>query len=114
MMVSRFETRLGAVEREQALGELSSHLVMGRLDAVEFDARCARVIVAQSRADLAEVFFDLPGYVGDASTLPRPWSGRGLAVVAAAIGLLVLMMTGAWLWLLLPVSGFVFLAVHRR
>lgn len=52
--------RVGSAERESALEALSTHLTAERLDIVEYQQRTAAVTAARTRADLLEVFEDLP------------------------------------------------------
>jgi hypothetical protein len=52
--------RIGTTEREEAVRALGEHLSEGRLDVTEYDQRCAQVVAAKTRADLAAVFDDLP------------------------------------------------------
>jgi hypothetical protein len=52
--------RIGTTEREEAIQALGEHLAQGRLDVTEYDQRCALVVAAKTRADLAAVFDDLP------------------------------------------------------
>ncbi|MBL1079791.1 DUF1707 domain-containing protein [Nocardia sp. 2] len=113
-MVSPFESRLSAMERERALQELSAHLVEGRLDAGEFDERCMRVGAARTRGQLADIFLDLPGYGGDVPNLTRSSAQLVVAAGMAVVALGLLLLTGSWWWLSIPLCAFVVLAVRRR
>jgi uncharacterized RDD family membrane protein YckC len=53
-------TRASAAEREEAAELLREHLVAGRLSVDELSARLDRVYRAGTRAELAEIFVDLP------------------------------------------------------
>ncbi|WP_051386464.1 DUF1707 SHOCT-like domain-containing protein [Actinokineospora inagensis] len=52
--------RVGTSEREQALAALAEHLSGGRLDIAEYEQRVAMATAARTRADLRELFDDLP------------------------------------------------------
>jgi Domain of unknown function (DUF1707) len=52
--------RIGDTEREAALKALGTHLSVGRLNADEYGERAARATAAKTRADLTQLFTDLP------------------------------------------------------
>lgn len=54
------QARIGMPERNAAVNALSGHLSAGRLDESEYRIRTERVWAAQTRAELDEVFTDLP------------------------------------------------------
>jgi Domain of unknown function (DUF1707) len=52
--------RIGDAERDDAAAALSEHFSAGRLDRAEFDVRLHAAYAAQTAADLAPLFADLP------------------------------------------------------
>ncbi|AZZ43203.1 DUF1707 domain-containing protein [Acidipropionibacterium jensenii] len=52
--------RIGDSDRDAAVAALRDHHVAGRLTAEEFDDRMAAALAAHTRADLDELFGDLP------------------------------------------------------
>ncbi|MET0132335.1 MAG: DUF1707 domain-containing protein [Kibdelosporangium sp.] len=52
--------RVGNSEREEAVRALGEHLAQGRLEISEYDQRCGQAAAARTRAELAQVFDDLP------------------------------------------------------
>lgn len=64
----RSNIRVSDTEREDAIGKLSEHMSSGRLDIDEYGERTAKVAAAKTRADVLDVFDDLPE--------PRPAFGR--------------------------------------
>jgi hypothetical protein len=52
--------RIGTSEREEAVRALGEHLAQGRLEISEYDQRCGLAAAARTRAELAEIFDDLP------------------------------------------------------
>ncbi len=50
------DTRIGTLEREQAVELLTRHLGEGRLSLAEFGDRCALVEAARTNHDLAVLF----------------------------------------------------------
>ncbi|KGF24400.1 DUF1707 domain-containing protein [Corynebacterium tuscaniense] len=62
-MTSQFdpsEVRVGDSERTAALDQLGQHFANGYLNVEEFEERTARAAVARTRADVAQLFGDLP------------------------------------------------------
>lgn len=53
-------TRIGNVERQQAMDALDVHMSAGRLDPDEYGERVGRASVARTTADLEPLFADLP------------------------------------------------------
>lgn len=53
--------RIGDAERDAAARSLTEHLVAGRLNSDEFDARLDRSLEAKTVGELGQVFSDLPG-----------------------------------------------------
>jgi hypothetical protein len=54
------EVRIGDREREQATALLNEHYTAGRLDTAEHGERLDAIWSARTRADLDQVFWDLP------------------------------------------------------
>ncbi len=54
-------------ERDAAVTRLQTAFAEGRLDDTEFDGRMRTALAARTRADLAELFTDLPALPADAS-----------------------------------------------
>ncbi|MFJ1461217.1 DUF1707 domain-containing protein [Nocardia wallacei] len=97
------DSRLMAADRERALRELSDQLGSGRLSLTEYDERSAIAASATTKAELAELFIDLPVAAqappppGD-TTIPRMAT---LALVAVVFAFVCAFVTGNWWWLLL-------------
>lgn len=95
-------------DRERALRELTQHLGTGRIGLAEFDELSAAVAAATSKAQLAELFADLPGStppapeVTPANPLPRLVVLAGTAVVFSVV---LAVTTGNWLWLLVILAA---------
>ncbi|MCE7005999.1 DUF1707 domain-containing protein [Kibdelosporangium philippinense] len=60
MAPSDGNVRIGTSEREDAVRALAEHMTQGRLDVSEYDQRVALANAAKTRAELAEIFEDLP------------------------------------------------------
>ena len=54
------DSRVGDAERNQAIDELSRYLTQGALDSYEYDLRTSEAAAAQTRAEIDQVFADLP------------------------------------------------------
>jgi len=52
--------RVGDAERYEAATALGEHFATGRLDQAEYDTRVQAAYAARTRADLQELFIDLP------------------------------------------------------
>jgi hypothetical protein len=59
-MSSPEQMRIGTTDREAALTALQQHFTEGRLELDEFDDRSRRAAQAHTRAELADLFTDLP------------------------------------------------------
>ena len=70
------DQRIGNVEREAAVRELSFHTNAGRLTADELTERTSAVEAARTRGDLDAIFADLPES-GAAQHGPRPMDAPG-------------------------------------
>lgn len=116
------EVRLSDDERQEALDALDEHVRTGRLDIDEYGERSAQVTAARRRADLENLFADLPqprpsvldqpaqpgteptaGKAGEPTLLHR---ASGLALPIATIVAVVLLVTvvKTWVVFLLPVA----------
>ncbi|WP_019930927.1 DUF1707 domain-containing protein [Nocardia sp. BMG111209] len=99
--------RVSVAERERALRELSQHFSAGRLALPEFDRRAALAAAADTRADLAPLFTDLPAAEAPPPAPhtpgnPLPATATAVAaIVVLAIVLAVLFGSGYWLLLVL-------------
>ncbi|MQY28255.1 DUF1707 domain-containing protein [Nocardia aurantia] len=97
--------RVSVTERERALRELSQHFSAGRLALPEFDRRAALAAAADTRADLAPLFADLPA---PEAPPPAPHAqGNPLPAAAASVAAVVVLaivlatVFGSAYWLLL-------------
>lgn len=113
-MASPLEGRITARDRDGALEELSHHFSEGRLDVSEFDERCAAASAAVTRSQLAALFADLPGVGGGAPMRPGRSILPTLILAAAAVTLLLALLTGDGFWLTGPVFVFAMLVWIRR
>ena len=64
--------RISDAEREAAVSTLGVHMSTGRLDLAEYEERCGIAAAARTRADLEELFEDLPAPHPDLSSATRP------------------------------------------
>lgn len=123
--------RIGDAERTSALDALADHLADGRITLDEYGERSAKVTVARTVDELAELFDDLPAphpvISLPGAAMPAPFPGvlpvraaaasdgpaaadrrsRAQKIVAAAasvsvfVALALFFLTGTWLWFLL-------------
>jgi hypothetical protein len=122
------QIRIGSAERDDAVASLAAHHSNGRLSVAEFEERRGRAVAARTRAEIENLFDDLPAPHPDLSTTvsPRPppvvnpeWPGGRTGTRAShvmdAIGVLSLLAglpvaivltaaLGMW-WTLLVVVG---------
>lgn len=100
------EPRIGDAEREAANARLGDHFAAGRLDHEEYDERLDAIWSARTRADLDQVFWDLPAL---AAPRPVPSAVRArsrdwrMPAWMLAIGVLLLiaaMDAPWWVWLI--------------
>lgn len=122
-------TRVGDAERDSAIEALNEHWRAGRLDPAEHERRTTKAHSAVTRADLDELFADLPGRslarVADQAPVETTrggglfpagsWVGQhrdtlmALAPFVALVGFFTL--GREWMWfLLIPVLGVVLYA----
>jgi hypothetical protein len=64
--------RISDAERDLAVTALWEHLGTGRLDPAEHEERCTKAAVARTRAELEELFADLPAPHPDLSAAVPP------------------------------------------
>lgn len=64
--------RVSDKERDAAVTALGVHMTSGRLDLSEFEERCERAAVAQTRGELETLFADLPSPHPDLSGAALP------------------------------------------
>jgi Domain of unknown function (DUF1707) len=83
--------RVGDAERRAAADRLAEHFADGRLDQAEFDERISRAMSAKTRADLTDLFTDLPETGAPAGPV-RPPRGRvrSALVLVAIIGVIMI------------------------
>lgn len=117
------EVRVGTAERETAQSELNEHFSQGRLDVTEFEERSSVVAGARTRAELENVFGDLPrsrGVQVPAQKANRNWQYSVIAVMPiAAVVLFFVALQGVWdqswlVFLLVPAAGALFGAGGHR
>lgn len=112
--------RIGDVERGLAEQALWEHQYAGRFKPGEHEERCARVTAATTRAELEELFTDLPAPHPDLSGVVRPdesdteevvsiggaYAGLGLIVLVLGIpaAIILTILYGMW-WTFFPVVG---------
>jgi len=122
--------RIGHQERESAYQALDAHLTAGRLDVDEYGERYGKASVARTRADLDELFVDLPlphaaepappGEPARPVERAQPWRSSlqlaaALATVLPLALLVLVVLTGSWLWfLLIPAFGSLVGGPRRR
>lgn len=110
------EPRIGNAEREAATALLGDHFAQGRLEHEEYDERLDAVWSSRTRADLDQVFWDLPRPVVAAPSRPvRPARRRIplIVLVLAALGALALVSEAPWL-LLIAAAWFLLFRSGRR
>ncbi len=110
------DPRIGDVEREAATTRLGDHYAAGRLDHEEYDERLDAVWSARTRADLDQLFWDLPQTPPPVvAARPAPAVRRGMspfvpmlviavlvAVAALEAAPLVLVIAAVWMLFLRP------------
>jgi hypothetical protein len=123
--------RVSDADRESAMTALGEHMSTGRLTVDEYGDRAARLSTAKTRADVLALFSDLPqprpnlSGVEDKVFTPEPLrpapvarsrAGLGLALIPLVplswvVAIVVVLATGYWAILLLPILLTVFGAV---
>lgn len=113
------EPRIGDTERDVASARLGDHYATGRLEHEEYDERLDAIFSARTRADLDQVFWDLPRAVPPAVP-PRPVPGtrrgmpRWVPMVVIALLIAVAVVKAAPWVLLIAACWFLFLRPHRH
>lgn len=102
--------RVGDVERRAAADRLGEHFADGRLDQAEFDERNSRALSAKTRADLTDLFTDLPE-TGVPAGPVRPPRGRVRSVLVLAATVAVIMIAAHALLAIAPLLWLGFFAV---
>ena len=99
------ELRIGNAERERATAALNEHFAQGRLDHDEYGERLDAIWSARTRADLDQLFWDLPAAAPPVRVAPSAKRSRGprphVPIAAIAIGLILLGVAASLpLWIL--------------
>lgn len=109
--------RMGAAEREAAVGALQAHYQAGRLTPEEYEDRSVRASRARTWAEVAPLFSDLPDprpgpvTAALAATGPPPSAPQGLVrlpdrtresimSLTPLVALVLFFATHTWLWFL--------------
>jgi Domain of unknown function (DUF1707) len=79
-------TRVGNIERQQAMDALDVHLEAGRLDPEEYGERFGKASVARTTADLEPLFADLPEPHGSSGISTTATPARPVAAATGAAG----------------------------
>jgi hypothetical protein len=113
------DTRIGDAEREGATTRLNDHFAAGRLDHEEYAERLDAIWSARTRADLDQLFWDLPRTPAPVvATRPAPLARTGMPtfvpILVIAVLVAVAVLKSAPLVLLIAAVWFVFLRPHRR
>ncbi|WP_310529857.1 DUF1707 domain-containing protein [Nocardioides sp.] len=115
------DPRIGDAEREVATSRLGDHFAAGRLDHEEYDERLDAIWSARTRADLDQLFWDLPRAVAPVAPARGPLSARRGPVVPSfvpvvVIGILVavaVLKAAPWV-LLIAAAWLLFFRPRRR
>jgi len=100
------EPRIGDAEREVATARLGDHFAAGRLDHEEYDERLDAIWSARTRADLDQVFWDLPALAAPRPTPPavrphpRDWRIPVWMLAVGAVLLIAALGVPWWVWLI--------------
>lgn len=100
------EPRIGDAEREAANARLGDHFAAGRLDHEEYDERLDAIWSARTRADLDQLFWDLPALAVAPPTAPvvrprsRDWRIPLWMLVVGAVLLIAALDVPWWVWLI--------------
>ena len=114
------EPRIGDAERDVATARLGDHFAAGRLDHAEYDERLDAIWSARTRADLDQLFWDLPQVPVPVAPAPPARAERGRVVPpfvpTLVIGILVavaVLKAAPWV-LLIAAAWFLFFRPRRR
>lgn len=100
------ETRIGDAERDVATARLADHFAAGRLDHEEYDERLDAIWSARTRADLDQVFWDMPALAAPRPAPPavrrrsRDWRIPVWMLVIGAVLLVAALDVPWWVWLI--------------
>lgn len=100
------EPRIGDAEREVATARLGDHFAAGRLDHAEYDERLDAIWSARTRADLDQVFWDLPVLAAPRPAPPavrprsRDWRIPMWMLAVGAVLLIAALDVPLWVWLI--------------
>lgn len=104
------EPRIGDAERDVATTRLNDHFAAGRLDHEEYDERLDAIWSARTKADLDQLFWDLPRSVAPVAPMAparpamrphtRDWRIPMWMLVVAAILLVAALDVPWWAWLI--------------
>lgn len=113
------EPRIGDAERDVATARLGDHFAAGRLEHEEYDERLDAIFSARTRADLDQLFWDLPRAV--APVVParpaqraRPGLPRWVPMLVIAVLIAVAVLKAAPWVLLIAAAWFLFLRPRRH
>jgi Domain of unknown function (DUF1707) len=123
--------RLGAADRNAAVGALQAHYQAGRLTPEEYEDRSVRASRAMTWAEVAPLFADLPEprpapvAATLAAAAPPPSTPQGLVPIpdrtreaimslTPLLALILFFVTHSWLWFLaIPIVGIVLYGSDR-
>lgn len=113
------DTRIGDAEREGATARLNDHFAAGRLDHEEYAERLDAIWSARTRADLDQLFWDLPRtpapvVAARSARVARSGMPTFVPVLVIAVLVAVAVLKSAPLVLLVAAVWFVFLRPSRR
>jgi DUF1707 SHOCT-like domain len=103
------EPRIGDAERDVATARLGDHFAAGRLDHEEYDERLDAIWSARTRADLDQLFWDLPALPAPRPPRPAPlvrarhnrdWDIPVWALVVGIVLLVAAFNAPWWVWLI--------------
>ena len=104
--VHRGDVRVSDAERDEVVGQLSTHTADGRLSLDEFEQRVEQALGAKTRADLDATLRGLPQSPHRVARRPRIDLRAPLRLTAMlALVALAIVTMGAWvLWIVVPVA----------
>ena len=100
------EPRIGDAERDAATARLGDHFAAGRLEHEEYDERLDAIWSARTRADLDQLFWDLPALAAPRAAPPvvrprsRDWRIPFWMLVVGAVLLIAEFDVQWWVWLI--------------
>ncbi len=96
-MYSDQQLRVSDAERQAVSDRLAQHFADGRLDQAEFDERVDQAMHAKTRADLSELFSDLPE-TGAPAVTDHPHRRRGHPILLLVLFIILASAAGHLLW----------------